>query len=284
MKTVLLPTDFSANAVNACRYALNMYSEEKVNFILMMHAYKVFEYYESSQLTAIPAKTILDEAREKAEAALIDLKQDLKNIAAKEHSFKTVAHNLFITDAIIKELNQKKVELIIIGSQGHTEAQETVFGSNSLNVIEEIENCPVFSIPANVHFQPPNEIVLANSFKAELKPKDLTFLISLTNKFKAPVRILHIAEEGGLTYSQKENRQLLKEKLEGVNHSFHYLENLSVPLGLYAFTESRESGMIAFVNKKHSFFEKLLLDPLYRNLAHFLKVPVLVLHQPTKTK
>ena len=67
--------------------------------------------------------------------------------------------------------------------------------------MEEIENCPVLSVPSTMVFQPPNEIVLANSFKAELTPDDLDFLISLAKKFKAALRILHIAEEGGLNSS-----------------------------------------------------------------------------------
>lgn len=35
MMTVLLPTDFSDNAKNAILYALEMYSNQEVNFILM---------------------------------------------------------------------------------------------------------------------------------------------------------------------------------------------------------------------------------------------------------
>lgn len=68
--------------------------------------------------------------------------------------------------------------------------------------------------------------------------------------------------------------------MKNVIHSFHSLEFLSVPLGIYSFTESRGSGMIAFINKKHSILENLMLNPLYQNLAHYSKVPVLVLHQP----
>jgi hypothetical protein len=102
----------------------------------------------------------------------------------------------------------------------------------------------------------------------------------LVQKFNAALRILHISEEGGLNREQKNNRTLLKEKLSAVTHSFHSLEYLRVPLGIYSFIESRESGMIAFINKKHSFLENLLMNPLYKNLAHYSKIPVLVLHQP----
>ena len=145
--------------------------------------------------------------------------------------------------------------------------------------MEEIENCPVLCFPSNISFNRPGEIVLANSFKAEITPGDLDFLISLARKFGSAIRILHIAETGGLNKSQHHNRKRLGEKLGMVKHSFHSLEYLSVSLGIYSFIESRGSGMVAFINKKHSVLQNLLMNPVYKNLAHYSKVPVLVLHQ-----
>ena len=281
MKKVLLPTDFSVNSLNAARYALDMYKEEKMDFILI-HAYKVFDYHEKSQLSATPGNAVLEKTRQEANTKLNKVVDELKITAGKDHSFEIATHNLLLTDAILKELRKRKIELIIIGSQGHTGAKEVIYGTNTLNIMEEIENCPVLTVPSNMVFEPPKEIVLANSFKAELTPDDLDFLISLATKFKAALRILHIAEEGGLNRSQHHNRKLLSEKLEDVKHSFHSLEYLSVPLGIYSFLESRGSGLVAFINKKHTFLENLLLNPLYKNLAHYSKVPVLVLHQPPK--
>lgn len=279
MKTILLPTDFSTNAMNAGKYALDMFRDERVNFILM-YAYRVFGYHEDSVLSAVPGKSSLEKARSDAEDKLDKAVEELKAKAGTAHTFKKVAHNLMLTNAITKELRKNKITLIIIGSQGHTGATQVTYGSNTISILEEIQNCPIISVPSNVIFEPPKEIVLANSFKAELTPGDLDFLILLAKKFGAALRILHIAEEGGLNKAQHQNRKQLKEQLNGVQHSFHSLEYLSVPLGIYSFIESRGSGIIAFINKKHTFIENLLLNPLYKNLAHFSKIPVLVLHQP----
>jgi nucleotide-binding universal stress UspA family protein len=279
MKNILLPTDFSQNSFNAISYTIELYKDEKVKFILL-HAYKVNEYYEKSILTVEPGTGIMEEARNEVDNDLQELVEEISGKAGKEHQFITVAHNLLLTDAIKKELRARKIYLITIGTQGHTAAKEVIYGSNTLNIMEEIAKCPILAIPANASFTPPKEIVLANSFKIELTPVDLDFLIDFTLKFDAAIRILHISEEGGLNKSQHYNRRQLQEKLSGVKHSFHYLEYLSVPLGIYSFSESRGSDIVAFVNKKHTLIENMLLNPLYKNLAHFSKVPVLVLHQP----
>lgn len=279
MKQILLPTDFSENAYNAILYAIEMFRDEKVTFILL-HAYKVFEYHETSQLTAAPGEKHLEKARKDAEKDLKKLLTKISKKAGKDQIFRTSTHNLLLVDAIKKELRAHKHHLIIIGTQGRTGNTEVVYGSNTINIMEEVERCPVLAVPAHASFRPPKEIVLANSFKVELTPNDLDFLTGFAKKFNASIRILHIAEEGNLNRSQQFNRKQLQEKLEGVKHSFHLLEYLSVPLGVYSFTESRQSDIIAFVNKKHTVIQNLLLKPLYKNLAFFTKVPVLVLHQP----
>lgn len=281
MKKILLPTDFSKNALNAIIYALDMFREEKVTFTIL-NSYKVFDYHEQSKLTVEPGDQSLEKARKEVENKLKHLVDDLKAKAGKGHTFKIAAYNLLLVEAINRELRKQKHHLIVIGTQGHTGDSEVIYGSNTINIMEEVEKCPVLAVPGHSSYIPLKEIVLANSFKVELTPNDMDFLIGLAKKFGSAIRILHIAEEGGLSRSQKYNRKQLQEKLEGVKHSFHFLEYLSVPMGIYSFLESRGSDMIAFVNKKHTLIQNLLMQPLYKNLAHFSKVPVLVLHQPMK--
>ncbi|MGB7785042.1 MAG: universal stress protein [Salinimicrobium sp.] len=280
MKKLLLPTDFSGNSRNAISYALQLYSDETCEFTLL-HAYKVKDYEEDSMLTPIPSKPDLEKAKletdKKLESFVEELKQETNT---RLHSFNTVSVNNKLVSAVKEQLPVLLPELVIIGTHGHTGSDELMYGSNTRSLMEEISNCPILAVPAPVRHEKISEIVLANSFKVELAPGDLEFLLELSRKEAAPVRVLHITEEGGLSQKQKENRKQLKENLNAVPHSFHSLEFLSIPLGIYAFTESRGSGMIAFINKKHSFFENLMLNPLYQNLGHYSRVPVLVLHQP----
>ncbi len=280
MKKLLLPTDFSGNSRNAISYALQLYRNEECVFTLL-HAYRVNEYEEDSMLTPIPSKQELENARQETNKKLARLADELKQEAKPGlHSFVTVSANSKPVSAVKQQLRQESQDLMVIGTHGHTGSDEIVYGSNTRSFMEEISNCPILAVPAHIRHERISEIVLANSFKIELAPGDLEFLSELSRKENAPVRVLHIMEEGGLSLHQKENKKRLKEKMKNVIHSFHSLEFLSVPLGIYSFTESRGSGMIAFINKKHSILENLMLNPLYQNLAHYSKVPVLVLHQP----
>lgn len=281
MKTILLPTDFSANSRNALFYANQLYKKEACDFLLL-HAYKVDGYDEGSRLTPVPGKTAMEQAKNQVNAKLQELVEEVRQESkGADHRWRYMAVNKPLVEAVNIAVTALKAHLVVIGTQGHTGSSEVIYGSNTVNLMEEVQRCPVLAVPAHVAFKPLKEIVLANSFKAELMPTDLEFLVAYSKRYQAPLRILHIQEEGGLTKLQKTNQKMLRENLEKqkIEFSFHVLEFLNIPLGIYSFTESRGSDMIALINKKHTLFEILLLDPVYKNLAHYSKIPVLVLHQ-----
>lgn len=281
MKTILLPTDFSANSRNAIFYANQLYKKEACNFLLL-HAYKVDDYDEGSRLIPVPGKTAMEEAKHQVNTKLQELVEEIRlESTGADHRWKHMAVNKPLQQAVNNAVTALKIHLVIIGTKGHTGSSEVIYGSNTVNLMEEVQNCPVLAVPAHIVFKPLKEIVLAHSFKTGIMAGDLEFLVEYSKKHQAPLRILHIQEEGGLTQNQKRHKKGLRENLEKqeITFSFHALEFLSVPLGIYSFTESRGSDMIALINRKHNLLETLLLDPVYKNLANYSKIPVLVLHQ-----
>ena len=103
-------------------------------------------------------------------------------------------------------------------------------------------------------------------------------LIDIAKKCEAKIAVLHILEEENLDENQKEKQQMLKEIFEGVNYSFHELGNNSIESAINIFIESRDSDMVAFINKKHTFFGSILRQPLVKEMGFNSKVPILVMH------
>ena len=90
--------------------------------------------------------------------------------------------------------------------------------------------------------------------------------------------VLHISDEVELSKEQKENKQLLEEILEETNHKSKFLSHNLVETAINIFIESRDSDMVAFINKKHTFFGSILTNPLVKSLSFHTKVPILVMH------
>lgn len=279
MKNILLPTDFSENAWNATLYAISLYKEESCRFFLM-NSYDVNGYYENSVMDPIPEKEELLKHKAISEEKLHRLCEILKiRFSNPKHKFKCVALNKTLIDSITHELNQHEFDVIPIGTQGSTGAYEVIYGSNTIQILNEIKNCPILAVPSNVTFQVLQEIVLATSYKIEHSREDLNYLIQLAKQNNSAIRILHIEEGWGLSISQKHNKYHLESCLKEIPHSAHSLAHVSIPIGIYCFTESRGSDMIVFINKKHNFLEKLLFKPLYKDLGDYSRIPLLVLHR-----
>lgn len=280
MKNILLPTDFSANANNAAMYCLQLHREIACNFILL-NSFEVNGYHSGSMFIARPDQNTVQEKEETSKRKLRDLKTALEKLSHPGQKFEIISKNIPLDKAVNYEIYSRKIDVVIIGTQGETAARNVAFGSNTINLMENVVNCPVLAVPSHVTFTGIKEVVLPTGFKIAYDPLDLEFLISLVSSHHAALRVLHI-EEAGLDTVQEDNRSALSSILKTVVHSFHYLSFVPVALGIYCFTESRGSDMIAFLNKKHSFFENLFFEPLYRKIGNFSQVPVLVM-QTEKT-
>ncbi|QED36578.1 universal stress protein [Antarcticibacterium arcticum] len=277
MKTILLPTDFSDNALNAAVYAINLYRRETCHFIFL-NAYNIEGYFANSLLMPEPAKHILEQAKKDSIDKLQDLVNNLEiEYSNLNHNFTTVSQNDHLVPAINLQIESAPVEAVIIGTQGNTAAHDVAFGRNTKNIMEEVRNCPILAIPSHVKYKGLNEVVLPTSYKMDFRPEDFSFIKRFLSRNNASLRVLHIEETTALTQMQKDKKQALEAILKSTPHSFHHLANVSIPIGIYTFTESRGSDMIAFLNKKHSFFENILLEPLYKNLGNYSQIPVLVL-------
>jgi hypothetical protein len=74
----------------------------------------------------------------------------------------------------------------------------------------------------------------------------------------------------------------LETILADVECSFHSLSDTKVHKGIGFFIESRGSDMVAFLNKKHSFFGILFTKPLVKDIGYHARIPILVLNDYSK--
>jgi len=262
-KKILIPTDFSKNAWNALVYATELYKREEVDFYLL-NAY-------GNDRKTFP--------KEYAEKELKKMMQRLSITAVYPgHTFFTIPVFNTLINGIKDIVESKDIEMVIMGTKGETMAKNTIYGSNAIDAMEHVRNCPVLAVPENVVYIDPNEIVFPTSFKTHYKSRELKHLYEISRITNAPVRILNVQNKKGLNPTQQNNKELLEECLEGIDYSFHWMENLNVQEGLVKFVTERNSQMIAFINKKHFFFGSVFSNPMVKMLGMYAEVPILALH------
>lgn len=277
-KKILLPTDFSKNAWNALRYSSELYKNEEVDFYLL-NSYMVQNYSIDNLMIPEPGEKYFEDAKSKSELGLQKLLQQVEILnVPSNHTYFTKAVYGLPLNAVKNFVEDKDIDLVIASNKGETDAVDVVIGSNSFDFMEKVRNCPVFMIPEGSTFKEPNEIVFPTSFKTHYKRRELTHLYEIARITNAPVRILHVSKEEELSEEQIEKKALLEECFDGLNYTFHFLENTKVQTGLNLFTQSRKSEMISFINRKHGFFESLFTKTMAEDLVYNAKVPVLALH------
>ncbi|MBQ4915941.1 universal stress protein [Maribacter sp. MMG018] len=277
-KQILIPTDFSKNALNAMRYTVDLYSKLNCDFYFLNVL--DFERYTTENLIIPESGSAAFELAKKDTEKKF---QKLLNTLAlhndnPKHRYHTITTLDFLLEAMKKIIAEKDIDLVAMGTKGATGSKKVFFGSNTVNAMEKIRECPVLAIPDEISYTAPKEIVFPTDYKDTFKRKELRYLIEISKMYHSNIAVLHLNKKNELSHNQKENKQLLDTILEDTPHSFHNLTENNLAKGIQTFIESRNSNMMAFINRKHLFFGSVFSNPLVKEIGYDATVPILALH------
>lgn len=232
----------------------------------------------SNLLVPEPSEEKLKEVVAVALRNMNELKDQLNPLSSSMHSieYKTVFGQFY--EVMHDTVEKLKISLVIMGTKGKTGKNSVILGSNAVNVMEKIRFCPVLAIPVQNKQDKPNEIVFPTSFRSQYKEHELEVLVDIARMTGAPIRILHIQNDEFLSEKQEENKNYLESILIPATFTHHRLYGMKVNDGVRSFVQSRESGMIAFVNKKHNFFGSIFSNPMVKELGMHTEIPLLAMH------
>ena len=279
-KNILIPTDFSKNSWNALNYALSLFKDEKCTFYLL-NAFQLYYFTTDSLIVPQPGDPNYEKAKEASEIGLEKIIDGITSRAGnEEYKFETISTYNTVLEAVKTVIDKNDIELVIMGTKGENDPTSKLFGSNAVDIMEKIYNCPVIVIPENVSYQEEKrkEVVFATNFKTAYKRHELENLVDIAKKMKAAIRILHIQEVDKLSRDQEKNKEDLQNYLGDVVHTFHTLTDIKVAPGIHSFIESRDSDLLALVNKKHNFLNSIFTKSLVKEIGYHPQVPILVMH------
>ena len=231
-KRILIPTDFSKNALNATRYALDLYAKQNCDFYFL-NVFHLDSYTTNTLILPEPGSLEYDStkaASEESFAKLLDM-LELHNDNPK-HTFHTSSTLNYLSEAMKDIISKKDINLVVMGTKGATGAKGIIFGSNTVKTMEKITECPVLAIPENVRFAPLKEVVFPTDFKISYKRREMDYLIDIVTMHNAAIRVLYISKTDKLTRIQEENKQLLEDIFSTVECTFHTLKNIDVSQGI----------------------------------------------------
>jgi len=278
MKNILVATYFSNNAYRALFDAVKLLASQLCTFYLF-NVYDKLAPLQAKKPKLLGSKKRLEELYLKSKERLTEtshrIVMDNENPL---HRFKTLSEKGMLTTIISKIISEKQIDLVVMGNKDLTKAADIFFGSNTIRVLKRINGCPVLTVPEDVRFSTPQEIVFPTDYKSAFKCQELSYLIEVAKIHDDTTRVLYVAKNLDLNDNQESNKQLLDDILESVDHGFHTLTEIDVSDGITSFAENRNSDMISFINRKHFFFGSVFFKPLVKEIGYDTTVPVLALH------
>lgn len=280
MKNVLLLTDFSSNAWDAHCYATELFKHEECHFIVL-HSVLPHDYDSMATIGLSNETSPLDfSGSEKIKEEMTECIHRLNLFKNPRHTFEGIIRMAFLPDCVNSIIKEKGIVLIVMGTNGVKKAAGIYFGSNTINIINKVNLCPVIAIPENVEFAGLKQVVLPTDYNTKINKECIASLIDLVNDFDATIRVLYIVpNEKELSDKQKQNQNILANSLTANTHYFHTLINFDPILGISCFTQSHQADLIAFVTKKHSFLSLLTEKPIIKGVSYYGNTPILVMPQ-----
>ena len=275
MKRILLPTDFSENSLKAIQYALLIYKDIKCTFYLV-HTFTP-PVYETEYLYGSSIQFELgDILRKSSEEQMEELRAQLEDqYSNPNHTFiGRIAFNTLL-DEISQTVEAENIDLIVMGTQGATNAAEILIGTNTIHVIKRA-HCPVIAIPQKFELKTPKEILFPNDYEIRFKKESFTQLSQIADLHGSRINVLHVRAGYELTGEQEKNKSQLKGLLGDLCLFYEVPDNSIIP-AINEFLGKGKIDLLVMVRNKHTFLERLFIEPVIKRIGFHVTVPFMVL-------
>ena len=275
MKTILVPTDFSANADKACQYAIALAKDLKAKIILM-HAFETPTSY-----TSVTMMTIQMDYATIHNSAINKLKNYYKKIsktAGKIEIQLVVQQGL--ASARIKELAlEKKADLIVMGTAGAGSVERFLIGSNTTRTIRNAP-CMVLAIPPKAKYKGLKKMVYTTDLTVE-NLNHANALAPLAKNFNAEIIFLNVNNQF-IEYDDNDLKQLkskIKHHIRYPKTSSYVCTESNILYGIDYFLKSHKADCLAVYTHHRTFIQSIFGNSVASSLSFHTSIPLLIIHE-----
>ena len=275
MKHLLIPVDFSQEAITATQYALEFARHSASDLVLLT-------VFESPLLP--PASTFVsrESTEHDAETRIEQVAVERLKAFAAEHIGNQVPTRFFALEGkpsstIARFTREHAIDLVVLGTKGVTWWGEGFRGTVSSELMRK-SDVPCLIIPAGVKWNGLKKWVFATEMRGDETPYFSEFT-DWGQRFDAQLTYLHIQQKGGVEHAPHPALEnFLIERSHG-NSGVVRMEGESVRATLEEFIENQQQDLLALTTQTHSLLEQLFHSSLARHEALHGTVPLLVFHR-----
>ena len=275
MKKIILPTDFSENAYNAIKYAVQLFKDVETTFYLL-HTYTP-AVFRAENLHSPSQVNLEDQNQAIVMAQLRELQQRLqKEFNTPEHTFVTRAAFNTLTDEVEEMAKREKADLVVMGTKGVTDVVEVLLGTNTTEVMRRTD-CPLIVVPSGFEYKSPKEIIFPTDYEIDYEKDQLQQLLAISETHGSKIDVIHVSSGYDLTQEQLRNKQKLDQLLAQTSHTFHNLPDQGVIEAINTFQVGKPMALLVMIRNKHTFLERLFFEPIIKKIGLQINIPFMVI-------
>lgn len=276
MKKILVPTDFSDNALLAAKYAADLCAKQG-------YALHILHYYTVSS-AGFNDKDLVAESTNpdilKADLTILQWVEQIK----KEYPTVSISHENcrgLISEKLIRKAREDGYLAIVMGTTGTSAKKNVFWGSNTALVIAKA-SIPVIAVPSTHLPKEVKKVGLLTNFKEE-ELATLREFISIYHE-SISLHLIHVHKEN-------EDSQAIQRKMDSwifninefqqVQHTYVLTAPIakedksmdSIPEVIKHLIEENNLNMILVSKSRKTFFQRLFSNSVSKAMALNLKEP-----------
>lgn len=270
MRTIFLPTDFSSKSENAMKYAVDMYQDEPMHYVLI-HSYDI-----PYQPNEVIISSILETLKEDIEHNLKQQESRLRSMFHREGNLITWRMGVGSVVDMIKYNEDMEPDFVVMGTRGRSQKPGGfLIGNNTLQVLKSVD-VPILVIPDGCTYSPLKHIVFGSDLKA-LSEEVIRPLNRVLDRTRASLTVVHVGEisEESRERSLQELNQLMGDRMT----SFVQINSSEIVEGLRKTALDTHSDLLVLVDRRRNFFQRIFHRSVTQEIGWKTEIPMLVLHE-----
>ena len=272
---ILVATDFSENAHNALRYAVQLAVDVKAKLTLL-------HVTEPEAFLAQTPGDLMDQIWKEVEAgvmkemehALQKIREELPDLEMP--GVRKEMRSGLVADAILMAADDLQADLIVAGSHGYAGIKDLFFGNHTASLVSKSER-PLLIVPGTYSYQGIRKMAYAIDFRS-IDDTALQTLVELKEELGSTLEIVHVdVEEGKAAPVELENFTKLVQRLFGQAHiRYEFLEGENPVAALIGYMERSDADLLAMKHRHRNFLGLILGRSVSKDLLKVASLPILV--------
>ena len=276
MKKILVPTDFSKASLNSMEVAYDIAKRSGAS-ITMLHVIEEagtdsYSVAGQGHPTNVEETRFMVELIKKSRAQLEKLVNDSKYQDVRIEGELRVGNAFHGMRTIITD---HKVDLVVMGTRGHTKLEEMVIGSNTERVVRQMR-CPVLTVhnkPAKVEFK---NIVYATAMSKD--EEVFSKIVRRTQQiYNSTIHLVRINTPGDFQRDKvvKDYMERFAKKLQLKNFTVNVYNDLTTEEGIIYFADSINADLVCMATHGRTGFAHVMAGSVAEDVVGQSKRPVL---------